>query len=133
MLIPLWFKRKLKDIDPRAEIEWDNHYHYFNIFIPVGISSYSREAGRVIHRKVRLLKGCYPELNDAAMQDLEQRHWIAQRYNAKGDKDAYMKKIASDNNTARKKQKEYAMDILNQASKEFGKIARDRKSIVMGG
>lgn len=129
--IPRWFKRELKFIDPRAEIEYDPYYNFFNIYITVDIVRYEDGHKRTVRH--RLLKGCYRELNDKAMADLHYRHWIAQRYNAKGDKNAYMKEIDRDNRDARQKREQYAKEILAEGAKEWGKVVRGRQSWSMGG
>ena len=130
--IPQWFRRELRFIDPRMEIEYDPHYNFFNIYITVGIEAYSKAEGRRVRRNERILKGCFRDLNETAMRELHERHWIAQRYMAKGDRNAYTKMIASNNNEYREKQKQLAVDMMTEGSKKIGQAAT-MKMYDMGG
>jgi hypothetical protein len=115
--IPNWFKRELRNIDPRLEIEYDQHYNFFNIYITVDLYLYDK--GKKIHIRERLLKACFRDLNEKAMSELRERHWIAQRFNARGDGKAYLRQIQSNNREAKKKQKKLAADMIVEGMKKI--------------
>lgn len=128
--IPQWFKRELKNIDPRLEIEYDSYYNYFVIYITVGVYSYM--GGRRRHFKDRITKACFTHLNDKAMADLRYRHWLAQKYNARGDRDALMKMWKAEEREAKQKIKNHSVDMMVEGLKKMQEIDT-KQTYDMGG
>ena len=79
MIIPSWFEKELKIIDPLYFAEWNAEYEYWEIKRKMREHYISPEA----HIEIKFLNptvGVYTHLNDATLENLRERKWLRRRY-----------------------------------------------------
>ena len=109
MIVPNWFSRELKIIDPLYFVEWNTHYEYWEIKRKMTERYVDVRKGIAI-KFVNPTVGVFRYLNDTALNNLRERKYLSRRY--PGTK--YVDWLLSQAKDAKEKKRELALEMTTE-------------------
>ena len=115
-IVPNWFKRELKILDPKYYVVYNDHYNYFEIKHTVRIIRHGREF--ISRPNLAVFK----VLNDAAMTNLRKRKYVGRKF--QGDTKKYLNWIRRNNEEAKEKKRQIGLEMMTEGYMRIHNLGR---------
>jgi len=120
-LVPKWFRRELKLLDPTYWIGYDTHSDSFHIMKDIGYNLVVD--GVRTHFSETQIRASFKHLDRVAMTSLKRRKYLGNKFNAKGDEMAYWKDIERKDAEQKAKTSNDAIDQITEGVMKAHKLS----------
>ena len=124
--IPNWFKRELKLLDPTYKIGYDKSINRFHILKPGAVYHLVVDK-KLVTRRETLIRATFENLDQAALDSLNKRKRMGDKWMANGDRDAYWKDLKRQEKARKDKMGEEAIDQISEGLMKAHELSTTKK------